>query len=278
MIVSVANQKGGVGKTTTTLALGSALADRGQRVLLVDLDPQASLTSAAGLEPDDLENTLYSAIADYLKDRDAVDLGSIRRSLGDRLDLLPSNIELSVIELELQTAVRREYVIAEILDSLRNAYDTVLIDCPPSLSLLTLNALTAADQVIIPLVPEYLAARGIGLLLDSIKRVRKARLNPSLAIAGVILTMTDQRTTHGREITERVQMHLNGQAPILGEVKRTIKVAESAAAGLPITHYAAQSETSLAYGRIADTLLRNWKWAASVADGSRVAISEAMSD
>jgi chromosome partitioning protein len=257
-IVAVANQKGGVGKTTTTFALGAALAERGQRVLLVDLDPQASLTSAAGLEPDELEQTLYTAIAAYLKDQETMDVIALRRSLGERLDLLPANIELSVAEMELQTAVRREYILGELLEPARRAYDIVLIDCPPSLSLLTLNGLTVADEVIIPLVPEYLAARGLGLLLKSIQRVRKAKLNPRLAIAGIILTMTDHRTTHGKEIAASIQAHIASQAPLLGEIRRTIKVSESTAVGQPITHYAAQSEAAQAYGQIADRLLTRW--------------------
>jgi chromosome partitioning protein len=254
-IMAIANQKGGVGKTTTALTLGAALVERGQRVLLVDLDPQGSLTSAAGVEPNELTETVYTAIAHYLKENEARDLAPLLRSLRLNLDLLPASIDLAVAEMELQNAVRREYVLTEVLAPAEGAYDVVLIDCPPSLSLLTVNALTAAGEVLIPLVPEYLAARGLGLLLDSIGRMRKAKLNPRLRIAGVILTMVDARTTHGRETAESIRRHLDGQVAVLGEVKRSIKASEAAAAGLPVTDYAARSDTALAYGQIADVVL-----------------------
>ncbi len=257
-ILAIANQKGGVGKTTTTLALGAALAERGQRLLLVDLDPQSSLTVASGLEPNDLSETVYTAITHYLKEQEALPLAPILCPLRPYLDLLPANIDLAVAEMELQNAVRREYILGEILAPAHDAYDVVLVDCPPSLSLLTVNALTAAEAVLIPLVPEYLAARGLGLLIGSISRVRKAKLNPTLAIAGVILTMVDNRTSHGRETAGSVRAHLCGQAPVLGEVKRNIKAAEAAAAGVPVVQYAARSDAAQAYGQIADVLLASW--------------------
>lgn len=187
-VVAVANQKGGVGKTPTSLALGSGLADDGASVLLVDLDPQASLTTAAGLEPGDVD-TVYTPIARYLRAHEPADLAPYLRPLGDRLDLLPSSIDLAATEMDLLSAGRREYVLAAVLAPARERYDLILIDCPPSLSLLTLNALTAAGEVVIPLQPEYLAARGLELLLNTINRVRKSGLNPTLAITGAILTM-----------------------------------------------------------------------------------------
>jgi chromosome partitioning protein len=257
-IVAIANQKGGVAKTTSALALGTALADRGPRVLLVDLDPQASLTIACGVDPDALETTLYDVFAHYLKEHEPADLGPLRRSLGPRLDLLPTSIDLAAAEMELLNAVRREYALGAVLRPVRSAYDLMLIDCPPSLSLLTLNALTAAHEVLIPLVPEFLAARGVGYLLGTIARVRKSELNPDLAITGILLTLVDNRTNHGREVAAAVRARLDGQVPILGEVKRTIKASEAAAEGVSLMHYAARSETARAYAEIADELARTW--------------------
>jgi len=256
MIVAIANQKGGVGKTTSVLALGSAAVSRGQRVLMVDLDPQASLTSAAGVEPDDLSETIYTTISYVLKSQEApASQAGTLIEIRPGLWLYPANIDLSVAELELQNAVRREYVLQELLEPLTSQFDLILIDCPPSLSLLTINALTCANECVIPVAPEYLAARGLGLLLNSIERVRKSKLNPRLHVSGVILTMTNPRTNHAREVMSSVRQHLDGKIPVLGEVKRSIKVAEASAAGVPLNQYAPSSETSASYQRIVEALL-----------------------
>lgn len=255
-VVAVANQKGGVGKTTSVLALGAAAVGLGQRVLMIDLDPQASLTSASGIEPDELKFTIYTAINHYLKHQEAPEgLHGGVLEVQPGLFLLPANIDLSVAELELQNAVRREYILQELLEPLQRAYDLVLIDCPPSLSLLTINALTCADECIIPVAPEYLAARGLGLLLNSIERVRKSKLNPRIRVSGVILTMTNSRTNHSREVIASIREHLDGHVPVLGEVKRSIKVAEASAAGMSLSAYAPNSETSASYHRIAEVFL-----------------------
>ncbi len=254
-IIALANQKGGVAKTTSTLALGAALVNQGQRVLLVDLDPQASLTSAAGEQVDADVATVYALLHAYVTTGDVPPIEAALRSIVPELDLVPASIELAVAEIELQNAPRREYILSEILSGSHEAYDLILIDCPPSLSLLTVNALTAADEVLIPVVPDYLAARGLGMLLDSIERMRKNKLNPRLSVAGVILTMVDSRTTHSRETMESIRAFLGDRIPILGEVKRSTKTAEAAAAGVPITVYAPQSEAALAYGSIAAGLL-----------------------
>lgn len=259
LILAVASQKGGVGKTTTALAIGAAMAEQGRRVLLVDLDPQAGLTSAAGCDPDDLAENVYSAMLDCIEEgRRPRSPGACVHALGANLDLLPASTELAAAELELLDVDRREHVLAEVLAPLRNAYDIVIVDCPPSLSLLTVNALTAAEEVLVPVVPEYLAARGLGLLLDTVERVRTANLNPGLRVAGIVLTMTDYRTTHGCETAQSVRAHLNGRIPVLGEVKRGTKAAEAAAAGVPVTAYARHSEAAKAYRRIADVLLASW--------------------
>ncbi len=257
-IIALANQKGGVAKTSSTLALGAALADRGQRVLLVDLDPQASLTSAAGEQVDADVATVYSLLHAYVATGAVPATAAATRPITLGLDLLPASIELAAAEIELQQAVRREYVLAEVMCAVQEVYDVILIDCPPSLSLLTVNALTAADEVLIPVVPDYLAARGLGLLLDSIERMRKNKLNPRLRVAGVVLTMVDSRTTHSRETMDGIRAFLGERIPVLGDVKRSTKMAESAAAGVPITVYAPQSEVAVAYGSIADRLLVQW--------------------
>lgn len=256
--VAVANQKGGIGKTTTTLALGAAFADRGQRVLLVDLDPQGSLSMAAGFEPDRLDQTVYTVMTDYLKTFEAVPLEPVVQTVSAGLHLLPANIDLAAAEFELVTAVRREYVLANVLAVAAPIYDLIVIDCPPSLGLLTINALTAATAVVIPVIPEYLAVRGLGALLQSISQVRRTGLNPDLTVAGTIFTMVTPRLTHGRQIMESVREHLSADAPVLGAIKRSVRVAEASEQGVPLPRYAAARDVAQAYGEIADRLLDSW--------------------
>ncbi len=257
-IVAVANQKGGQGKTTSTLALGAALAERGQRVLIVDLDPQASLTSAAGIEPEALDITMYTAFTQYMAEATVPAYADLARPLGPSLALLPSSLDLALAEMDLHNAVRREYVLAEILAVARDDYDIVLVDCPPSLTWLTINALTAAQQVLIPVVPEFLAARGLGQLLGTIGRVRRNKLNPSLEIVGAVLTMVDTRTAHGRHVADRIRAFLDGQAPVLGEVKRSIRASEAAEAGESVLRYDTRGEAARGYRDVADALLAAW--------------------
>ena len=263
-IIAVASQKGGVGKTTTTLALGAALAQRGQRVLLVDFDPQASLTTAAGLKPDSAQRSISDAISRYLDGEGAEDgvapsLAAYARSIAPLLDVIPSTIDLAAVEPRLhRLETRPEYVLSDVLSPAQDAYDVVLIDCSPSLSVLTTNALTVADEVIIPIPPEYLAMRGLRLLLDTIQNVRRSGLNPRLTTAGLVMTMVDYRTRMGRTIAESIHAHVGATIPVLGEVKRSAKVQEAMAAALPITAYAPHSESAQAYVRIADALIASW--------------------
>jgi len=255
-IIAVVNQKGGVGKTTTTFALGTALASRGLSVLLVDFDPQASLTAATGFEPDDIDRTVYTLMDDYLQTLTPPDLTTTRLEVIPGVNLLPANIDLAAAEFELVTASRREYVLQQILAAA--AYDVVLIDCPPSLGILTINALTAAESVLVPVVPAYLSVRGLNALMRSIERTRRAGLNLDLRIDGVLLTIVKGREAHARRAIETVHAHLGADVPLLGTIKRSAKVDDAAEHGVPLTRYAATREVAEAYQAVADALLTRW--------------------
>lgn len=242
MIISVSNQKGGVGKTTTVYALGAAMAQAGQQVLLVDLDPQSSLTVSAGLEPQDIERSVY----DTLVRGHELPLHRIN----DRLHLVPSNIDLSAAEMELINEFGRERVLADALESGAADFDTVIIDSPPSLGLLTINALTAADRVLIPVNSEYLAMRGLQLLLNTIQRVHD-RLNPRLEIMGILPTMFDSRTLHAREILAELKERYGDAATIFPPVRRSVRFAEAPIVGQSILEYAEDLEGALAYRELA---------------------------
>ena len=198
-IIAVVNQKGGVGKTTTTVNLGVGLARTGKRVLLVDADPQASLTVSLGMKtPDELDTTLSTVMQSIIDDKPPPDgLGIIHHAEG--VDLLPANIELSAFELGLTNVMSREYVLRAVLQPLRSQYDRILIDCMPSLGLMPINALAAADSVIIPSQPSYLSTKGLSLLMHSVSKVKR-QINPKLKIEGVLLTMVDSRTNNAKSI------------------------------------------------------------------------------
>lgn len=244
-IIAVVNQKGGVGKTTTTISLGAALAELDQEVLLVDFDPQGGCALGLGIEPGGLELSVYNALLDrHCQVEDVVLKTNV-----PNLELLPSNIDLSAAELMLVQEVAREQTLMRVLAPLRVKYDFILIDCPPSLGLLTINALTAADGVLVPLECEYYALRGMGLLMDSIERIRE-RLNPRLQIDGILATMFDNRTLHGREVLERVEEAF-GQWLFETKIRKTIRFAEAPVAGEPILSYAPTSTGAAAYRKLA---------------------------
>lgn len=244
-IIALANQKGGVGKTTTTISLGAALAEEGARVLLVDFDPQGALSVGLGLNPNSLEVTVYNLLLDSsISLRDVV-----HRSKIEGLDLLPSNIDLSAAEVQLVSEVAREQMLKRALEPAKAIYNYILIDCPPSLGLLTVNALTAADSVIIPLECEYFALRGMALLMETIRKVQE-RLNAQLEIKGIVATMLDSRTIHSREVLARVGEAF-GDRVFKTVIRKTVKFAEAPVAGEPILTYAPRSAGSQEYRDLA---------------------------
>jgi chromosome partitioning protein len=249
LIIAMCNQKGGVGKTTTTINLGAALTEYDRRVLLVDFDPQGSLSVGLGVNP----HTLSASIYNLLITRDLPIDEVIYETNVPGLDILPSNIDLSAAEIQLVSEVAREQTLIRLLESVRSRYDVILIDCAPSLGLLTINALTAADRVIMPLECEFFALRGIALLTDTIAKVQD-RLNPKLEILGILGTMYDPRTLHSREVLERV-VEAFGEQVFHTVIRRTVKFPETTVAGEPITTYAPTSPGAEAHRSLAREVL-----------------------
>jgi chromosome partitioning protein len=248
-IVALCNQKGGVGKTTSTINLGAALAEYGRRVLLVDFDPQGALSVGLGVQPHQLDRTAYNLVME----RDVAIDDILLKTAVPGMDLLPSNIDLSAAEVQLVGEVAREQTLSRILRPVVDEYDFVLIDCQPSLGLLTVNALTAAHEVIVPLECEFFSLRGVALLIDTIDKVRE-RLNPTLKLAGILATMYDGRTLHGREVFARV-VEAFGDEVFDTVISRTVRFPETTVAGEPITTWAPTSAGAKAYRNLAREVL-----------------------
>ncbi len=248
-VMAMCNQKGGVGKTTSTINLGAAIAELGRRVLLVDFDPQGALSVGLGVNPHELDRTVYNLVME----RDVTVDDVLLKTNVPGLDLLPSNIDLSAAEVQLVGEVAREQTLGRVLGPVLPDYDFVIIDCQPSLGLLTVNALTAADGVMIPLECEFFALRGVALLMDTIQKVQE-RLNPELELEGILATMYDARTLHGREVLSRV-VEAFGDRVFHTVINRTVRFPETTVAGEPITTYAPSSAGAAAYRQLAKEVL-----------------------
>jgi chromosome partitioning protein len=252
-IVSVCNQKGGVGKTTTTINLGASLAEQGRRVLLVDFDPQGALSVGLGKgDPRQLDLTIYNLLMERGVETEEV----ILDTSVEGMDLLPSNIDLSGAEVQLVHEVGREYILGGLLKPVVADYDYIMIDCQPSLGLLTVNALTASQGVLVPLECEYFAMRGVALLMETIEKVQ-GRLNQELSIDGFLATMYDSRTLHTREVLGRI-VDAFGEKVFHTVINRTVRFPDATVVGEPITRFDPSSMGANAYRELAKEVLERW--------------------
>lgn len=248
-IIAMCNQKGGVGKTTTTINLGAALAEYGRRVLIVDFDPQGAASAGLGVNANELDRTIYTNLMAPRSDVREI----IHGTAVENLDIVPANIDLSAAEVQLVTEVAREQALTRVLRPVLDDYDLILVDCQPSLGLLTVNALTAAHGVMIPLEAEFFALRGVALLMETIDKVSE-RINPRLELDGILVTMYDGRTLHAREVLERVREGF-GERVFDTIINRTIKFPDATIATEPITSYAPTHAGAHAYRRLARELV-----------------------
>ena len=247
-IIAVANQKGGVGKTTTSINLAACLAEKGKKVLAVDMDPQGNLTSGLGVDKDSVEKSIYELIIGEVDIKEV-----INKEVLENLDIIPTSIDLSAAEIELIGVDDKEYILRNAIDQVKDQYDFVIIDCPPSLSMLTINAMTTADSVIVPIQCEYYALEGLSQLIHTVELV-KDRLNSKLEIEGVVITMYDARTNLSLQVVENVKDNLQ-QNIYKTIIPRNIRLAEAPSYGLPINKYDPKSTGAESYMRLADEVI-----------------------
>jgi chromosome partitioning protein len=247
-VIAIANQKGGVGKTTTAINLSACLAEAGKRVLVIDIDPQGNTTSGLGVMKDDIEKTVYEVMLQEIGLPDA-----IIKNIFDNLDIVPSNVNLAGAEIDLIDFDNREYILKNEISKVKEQYDFIILDCPPSLSMLTVNAMTASDSVIVPIQCEYYALEGLTQLIHTINLVKK-QLNPALELEGVVFTMYDSRTNLSLQVVENVKDNLN-QTIYKTIIPRNIRLAEAPSHGLPINIYDSKSAGAESYRMLAQEVI-----------------------
>jgi chromosome partitioning protein len=250
-IIAIANQKGGVGKTTTSINLAAALAEKGKKVLVIDTDPQGNTTSGFGLDKNELENTIYELMIGECSVDEAINKNVVEGLEG--LDIIPSNVNLAAVEIELIDADQKEYILKEAIEKVKDNYDFIIIDCPPSLSMLTINSMTTASTVLVPIQCEYYALEGLGQLVHTVNLV-KERLNPELEMEGVVFTMFDARTNLSLQVVENVKEHIEENV-YKTIIPRNIRLAEAPSYGLPINLYEPKSAGAEAYRLLADEVI-----------------------